>query len=82
MIVYTLLGFFFPAFTLLSLEKKIQDFVSKKQKLKDSYGMSKKYFGPKILTTNILDINVHKMYECDKNQVPCCNVKSFKLYKV
>jgi hypothetical protein len=35
-------------------------------------------FWPKILITNILDTNVHKIYECDKNQVPYYNVKSFK----
>jgi hypothetical protein len=27
---------------------------------------------PKILVTNTLNTNVHKMYECDKNQVPYC----------
>ncbi len=37
-----------------------------------------KFFWPNILTTNTLGINVHKMYECDKNQMPYCNVKSFK----
>ncbi len=36
------------------------------------------FFWPKILTTNTLNTNVHKMYECDKNQVPYCNVKNFK----
>ncbi len=30
-------------------------------------------FTPKTLSTN-----VHKMYECDKIQVPYCNVKNFK----
>jgi hypothetical protein len=28
--------------------------------------------------TNTLSNNVHKMYECDKNQVPYYNVKSFE----
>jgi hypothetical protein len=33
-----------------------------------------KFFWPKILTTNTLGINVRKIYECDKNQMPYCNV--------
>jgi hypothetical protein len=37
-----------------------------------------KLFWPKIFTTNTLHVNVYKMYECDKNQMPYCNVKSFK----
>jgi hypothetical protein len=36
------------------------------------------FFWPKILSTNTLGINIHKMYECDKNQMPYCNVKNFK----
>jgi hypothetical protein len=36
------------------------------------------FFWPKILITNILGTNVHKMYECDKNQAPYCNVKNLK----
>jgi hypothetical protein len=40
--------------------------------------MFKQKIQPKILTTNTLGPNVHKMYECDKNQVPYYNVKSFK----
>jgi hypothetical protein len=31
-----------------------------------------------VLIINTLGTNVHKMYECDKNQVPYCNVKCFK----
>jgi hypothetical protein len=38
--------------------------------------MSKQLFWPKIFITNILYANVYKMYECDKNQMPYCNVKS------
>jgi len=42
----------------------------------------KKYFlkniWPKIFTTNTLCANVYKMYECDKNRMPYCIVKSFK----
>jgi len=25
--------------------------------------------------------DVHKMYECDKNQMPYCSVKKFKVHK-
>jgi len=28
------------------------------------------FFWPKIFMTNTLCVNVYKMYECDKNQVP------------
>jgi hypothetical protein len=38
-------------------------------------------FWPKIFTTNTLCVNVYKMYECDKNQMPYCTVKSFKKIK-
>ncbi len=34
-------------------------------------------FWPKSFTTNTLCINVYKMYECDKNQMPCYNVIIF-----
>jgi hypothetical protein len=37
------------------------------------------FFWPKIFTTNTLCANVHKMYECDKNQMPYYNVKSLKV---
>jgi hypothetical protein len=33
---------------------------------------------PKIFTINTLCVNVYKMHECDKNQMPYYNVKSFK----
>ncbi len=36
------------------------------------------YFGPRFLPQNTLGTNVHKTYECDKNQVPYYNVKYFK----
>ncbi len=36
------------------------------------------FFWPKVFTTNTLCVNVYKIYECDKNQMPYCNVKSFK----
>jgi hypothetical protein len=37
-----------------------------------------KFFWPMIFTLNTLCVNVYKMYECDKNQMPYNNVKSFK----
>jgi hypothetical protein len=36
------------------------------------------FFWPKIFTTNTLCVNVYKMYDCENNQMPYCNVKSFK----
>jgi hypothetical protein len=36
-------------------------------------------FLAKILTANTLGTNVHKMYECDKNQMLYCNVKKIKI---
>ncbi len=38
----------------------------------------KKKIWPKIFTPNTLCVSVYKMHECDKNQMPYCNVKSFK----
>jgi hypothetical protein len=35
-------------------------------------------FWHEVLTKNTLGTNEHKMYECDKNQMPYCNIKSFK----
>jgi hypothetical protein len=82
MIVHTLFGSFFPAFTLLSLGKKSKTLsLEKKKSSRTHKECLNKYFRPKILTTNILDIDVHKMYECDKNQMPYCNVKKFKVHK-
>jgi hypothetical protein len=40
--------------------------------------MSKQFFWPNIFTTNTLCVNVYKMHECDKNQMPYCNVEGFK----
>ncbi len=37
-----------------------------------------KFFWPKIFTTNTLCVNVYKMYECDKNQMPYYNVEGLK----
>ncbi len=36
------------------------------------------FFRPKIFTTNTLCVNVYKMYECDKNEMPYCNVRFLK----
>jgi hypothetical protein len=35
------------------------------------------FFWPKNFTTNTLFAIVYKMYECDKNQMPYCNVIFF-----
>jgi hypothetical protein len=40
--------------------------------------MSKQLFWPKIFTPSTLRVNVYKIHECDKNQMPYQNVKSFK----
>jgi hypothetical protein len=40
------------------------------------------FFWPKIFITNILCANVYKMYECDKNQMPYCNVKSLNKWNL
>jgi hypothetical protein len=59
--------------------KKIQDFVSwEKKHSRINKECLNKFFWPKILTTNTLGTNVHKMYECDKNQMPYCNIKCLK----
>ncbi len=39
------------------------------------------FFWPKIFITNALCVNVHKMYECKMNQMPCCNVIFFQKVK-
>jgi hypothetical protein len=39
------------------------------------------FFWPKIFTTNTLCVNVYKMYECEKNQMPYCNVIFFHKVK-
>jgi hypothetical protein len=43
--------------------------------------MSKQLFLPKMFTTNTLCAKVYKMYECDKNKMAYCNVKSLKKIK-
>jgi len=58
--------------------KKIQDFITQEKK---NSRIHKEFvnnsFWPKIFTTNTLCVNVYIIYECDKNQMPYCNVKSF-----
>ncbi len=43
--------------------------------------MSKIIFWPNSFTTNMSCVNVYKMYECDKNKMPYCNVIFFKKSK-
>jgi hypothetical protein len=50
--------------------KKIQNFVSKEKKSSTIHKEClNNCFWPKILTTNTLGTNVHKMYDCNKNQL-------------
>jgi hypothetical protein len=50
--------------------KKIQNFVSKEKKSSKTHKEClNNFFWPKILTTNTLGTNVHKMYDCNKNQL-------------
>jgi hypothetical protein len=51
------------------LEKKTLKLclLKKKKNLKKSKEFLNKFSWPKILSTNTLNNNVHKMYECDKN---------------
>jgi hypothetical protein len=79
MIIHTLLGSFLFAFTLLSVGKKIQDFVfGEKKSSKTHKKCWSKCCGLKIFTTNISDTNVHKMYIKCMN-VTYYNVKKFKM---
>jgi len=61
------------------LEKYLRFCFMKTKSLKTHKECLNKLFWPKIFTTNTLHVNVYKMYECDKNQMPYCNVKSFKM---
>jgi len=58
--------------------EKIQDFLMRKKGSRIHKECLNNFFGPKIFTTNTLCVNVYKMHECDKNQMPYYNVKSFK----
>jgi len=60
------------------LEKNPQLCFLKKKGWKTHKKCLNKFFWFKILTTNTLSINLHKIYQFDKNQIPYCNVKSFK----
>jgi len=60
------------------LEKNTRLYFLRKKSLKTHNECLHKVFWPKILTIDTLGTNVHKMCECDKNQVPYCNVKKFK----
>jgi hypothetical protein len=61
-----------------SLGKVSRTLFFEKNKFKNSQGMFKQIFLLKIFTKKILGTNVHKMYECDKNQMPYYNVIFFK----
>jgi hypothetical protein len=55
--------------------KKIQDFVSwEKKNSRTHKECLNNFFWFKIFTTNNLCVNLYKMYECDKNQMPYYNV--------
>ncbi len=59
--------------------KNIQDFVAwEKKSSRIHKECLNNFFWPKIFITNTLYLNVYKMYEYDKNQMPYCNVKSFE----
>jgi len=62
-------------------EKHLKLFLIRKKSSKTHKKCLNNFFWPKILSTNTLCINVYKMYECDKNQMPYCNVKNFKQKK-
>jgi hypothetical protein len=41
--------------------------------------MSKQFFlAQDFFITNTLHVHVYEMYECDKNQMPYCNVRFFR----
>ncbi len=49
------------------------------KKVQGSYGMSKQLLlAQDFLPQTLLCVIVYKVYECDKNQMPYCNVESFK----
>jgi len=60
------------------LEKHLGLYFIEKKSSKTHKECLKNVFWPKTFITNILCVNVYKMYECDKNQMPYCNVKCFK----
>jgi len=62
-------------------EKKLGLCFMRKKRLRIHKECLNNFFWPKIFTTNTLCVNVYKMYEGDKNQMPYYNVKSFKKSK-
>jgi hypothetical protein len=52
------------------LEKTPRFCVMRKKSSRTHKESLNKYFWPKILITNTLSTNVHKMYECDKTKCP------------
>ncbi len=52
------------------LKKNLGLYFLMKKSLRNHKECLNNFFWFKILTTNTLGTNVHKMYECDKNQVP------------
>jgi len=54
----------------------------KKKSLRTHKECLNNFFDSSFFTTNTLCANVYKMYECDKNQMPHCNVKNFKMSKI
>jgi hypothetical protein len=63
------------------LEKKSILCFLRKKSSKTHKECLNKFIWHKIFITNTLGINVHKMYECDKYQMPYYNVKKFKKRK-
>ncbi len=59
-------------------EKKSRTLSHEKNNSKTRKECLNNFFWANIFTTNTLCANVYKMYEHDKNQMPYCNVKSFK----
>jgi hypothetical protein len=60
------------------LEKKSMTLSHEKKSSRTYKKCLNNFFWLKIFITNTLCANVYKMYECDKNQMPYCNIKKFK----
>jgi hypothetical protein len=59
------------------LEKNLGLCFMRKKSSKTHKECLNNFFLPKMFTTNTLCAKVYKMYECDKNKMPYCNVKKF-----
>ncbi len=59
------------------LEKNPRLYFMKKKKSLIHEECPNNFFLFKIFATNTSCANVYKMYECDKNQMPCHNGKGF-----